>query len=101
MGKTPRGDIDEEGEVESGSPQDNPGSNSKTGKSSPQQDDSGQNEGGSLQFDGGDDNEEMEEPQDEEEGEETETVGAKAIPKDGVFEYEECGDDECETQMIF
>lgn len=35
MGKTPRGDIDDEGEVESGSPQDNPGSNSKTGKSSP------------------------------------------------------------------
>ena len=30
-----------------------------------------------------------------------ETVGTKNPPKQGVFEYEECGEDECETQMIF
>jgi hypothetical protein len=53
-----------------------------------------------LEFDGGD-GDEIEGPQDEEEGEEEETVGAKTTPKDGVFEYEECGEDECETQMIF
>ena len=52
----------------------------------------------SRDVDGGEDgNDEIEEPQDEEDGEETETVGAKATPKNGVFEYEECGDDECET----
>jgi len=53
-------------------------------------------------MDGGDD--EIEEPQDgEEDGEEDskEAVGVKSTPKDGVFEYEECGPDECETQMIF
>jgi hypothetical protein len=36
MGKTPRGDIDEDGEVQDASPQDKPGSASKTGKSSPE-----------------------------------------------------------------
>lgn len=47
-------------------------------------------------MDGGDD--EIEEPPEDEDGEEEqETVGAKSAPKEGVFEYEECGDDECET----
>jgi hypothetical protein len=52
---------------------------------------------GGLQMDGGDD--ELEEPEDDEQEEDgdQETVAAKSTPKEGVFEYEECGPDECET----
>lgn len=62
-----------------------------------------------LQMDGG---EELETPNgkgadqdgieyDEEEDKETDGTNAKGPQRKEVFEYEDCGDDECETQMIF
>lgn len=49
-------------------------------------------------MDGGE-GDEIEEPEDDEEEEDgdQETAAVKSTPKDGVFEYEECGEDECET----